>query len=204
MICVKSACLGELSNNCYLLTDEESGKSALIDCTDASDKMLDLIGNADLEYILLTHGHFDHIGGVKAIKDKFGAKIVISKEDAGMLSSSKLSLAAFCNAYHDNCNADIIVSEGDIIKLGNTEIKVMETPGHTKGGICFIADNVIFTGDTLFFCSCGRTDFPGGSYSEIKKSLHRLASLNGNYRIYPGHDRATTLDFERQNNPYMS
>ncbi len=91
-----------------------------------------------------------------------------------------------------------------MISLGSTEIKVMETPGHTKGGVCYIADQVIFTGDTLFFCSCGRTDFPGGSFSEIKNSLQRLAALNGDYRVYPGHDRATTLAFERQNNPYMS
>lgn len=204
MINVKSACIGRLGNNCYLLTDAESGKSALVDCTDASEEMLDLIGNADLEYILLTHGHFDHIGGVKEIKDKFNAEIVISNEDAGMLSSSRLSLAAFCGAYHNNADADITVGDGDIIKLGNTEIKVIATPGHTKGGVCYIADDVIFTGDTLFFCSCGRTDFPGGSFSEIKESLNLLASFDKNYKLYPGHDRETTLDFEKQNNPYMS
>lgn len=203
MIHIKSACLGELGNNCYLLTDEDSGKSALIDCTDASSEMMQLIGNAKPEYILLTHGHFDHIGGVKEIKDKFGAKIVISKEDAEMLSSGKLSLAAFCGMHQIPADADIIIRDGDVIKLGNTEIKVMETPGHTKGSVCFIAENAVFTGDTLFFCSCGRTDFPGGSFEEIKKSLNRLSSLNGDYRIFPGHDRATTLDFERQNNPYM-
>ncbi len=203
MINVKSVCLGELGNNCYLLTDAESGKAALVDCTDASEKMLSFLGHADLEYILLTHGHYDHIGGVKEIKERFNAKAVISEADAPMLSSSKLSLAVFCGGVHHDTNADILVKEGDIIQLGETEIKVMETPGHTKGGVCYIAEDVMFTGDTLFCCSCGRTDFPGSSFSEMKNSLHRLASLDKNYKIYPGHEAFSTLDFEKHNNPYM-
>ncbi|MDE6723040.1 MAG: MBL fold metallo-hydrolase [Eubacterium sp.] len=203
MINVKSVCLGELGNNCYLLTDEESGKSALVDCTDASDKMLSFLENADLEYILLTHGHYDHIGGVKEIKERFKAKVVISEADADMLSSSRLSLAVFCGGVHHDTNAELLVKDGNVITLGKTDIKVMATPGHTKGGVCYIADDVIFTGDTLFCCSCGRTDFPGGSFSEIKDSLQRLASLDKNYKIYPGHEEFSTLDFEKQNNPYM-
>ncbi len=203
MINVKSVLLGEIANNCYLITDAETNKSALVDCTEASAKMLDFIGNADLEYILLTHGHFDHIGGVKEIKEKFGAKVVISSQDEPMLSSGKLSLAAFCGGVQNNTSADILVKDGDVIELGKTSIKVMATPGHTKGGVCYIADDCIFTGDTLFFCSCGRTDFPGGSFDEIKQSLNKLARLKGNYKLYPGHDRVSTLDFERENNPYI-
>ena len=203
MINVKSVLLGEIANNCYLITDAETNKSALVDCTEASAKMLDFIGNADLEYILLTHGHFDHIGGVKEIKEKFGAKVVISSQDEPMLSSGKLSLAAFCGGVQNNTSADILVKDGDVIELGKTSIKVMATPGHTKGGVCYIADDCIFTGDTLFLCSCGRTDFPGGSFDEIKQSLNKLARLKGNYKLYPGHDRVSTLDFERENNPYI-
>lgn len=203
MINVKSVLLGELGNNCYLITDEATGKAALVDCTAADAEMHSLIDGADLEYILLTHGHFDHIGGVSEIKESFGAKVVISNEDAPMLSSGRHSLAAFCGAKQNNTSADILVKDGDVIALGETEIKVMLTPGHTKGGVCYIADDVIFTGDTLFFCSCGRTDFPGGSFKEIKESLGRLAALEGDYKIYPGHERASSLSFERQNNPYM-
>lgn len=203
MLDVKHGTFGSLQNNCYLITDISSGKSALIDCSDDSDKMRDFVKDTQLEYILLTHGHFDHITGVKGIKELTGAKVVISKEDEPMLNSSKESLAAFCGSPQNNVDADIIIGDGDVIELGESKINVIATAGHTKGGVCYLCDNSLFTGDTLFFCSCGRTDFPGGSVAEIKQSLKRLASLNGNLNVYPGHDRFSTLDFERANNPYM-
>lgn len=204
MLSVKSAVFGGLQNNCYLITDKDTNKSALVDCTEFSDRMLDFIGNADLEYILLTHGHFDHIGGVSEISERFNAKVVISSIDAPMLSSSKLSLAAFCGAVHNNSYADITVEDNDVIELGNSEIYVISTPGHTSGSVCYMCDDNLFTGDTMFFCSCGRTDFPTGSPVDMQKSLNKLASLNGDYKIFAGHDRQSTLDFERKNNPYIS
>lgn len=204
MLSVKSAVFGGLQNNCYLITDKDTNKSALVDCTEFSDRMLDFIGNADLEYILLTHGHFDHIGGVSEISERFNAKVVISSIDAPMLSSSKLSLAAFCGAVHNNSSADITVEDNDVIELGNSEIYVISTPGHTSGSVCYMCDDNLFTGDTMFFCSCGRTDFPTGSPVDMQKSLNKLASLNGDYKIFAGHDRQSTLDFERKNNPYIS
>lgn len=200
---IKSVTLGDIDNNCYLITDEASGLSALVDCTDASDKMRSFIGDAKLEYILLTHGHFDHIGGVPEIKKDYGAKVVISEEDAPMLSSGKASLSVFMGIQQENCEPDITVSEGSEIMLGETKIKVLATPGHTKGGVCYLLDDCIFTGDTLFFCSCGRTDFPGGSAKEIMQSLKRLSSLDGSLKVYPGHDRFSTMAFEKANNPYM-
>ncbi len=200
---IKSITLGELGNNCYLITDQASGLSALVDCTDDSKKMRDFIGSAKLEYILLTHGHFDHIGGVAAISRDYGAKVVISAQDASMLSSGKASLSAFFGIKQDKITPDLTVSEGSSLMLGETQIKVLATPGHTKGGVCYLLKDCIFTGDTLFFCSCGRTDFPGGSSKEIMQSLKRLATLEDSLKVYPGHDRTSTIAFEKANNPFM-
>lgn len=194
---------GSMDNNCSLIIDEKTNQSALVDCNEFSQKMIDMIGDTDLKYILLTHGHFDHIIGVKSVKEKYGAQVVISKEDEPMLNSAKLSLAVFCNAPQNNVDADIIVKDGDEITLGETKIKVMATPGHTSGSVCYIAENCIFSGDTLFYCSCGRTDFPSGSPEQMMSSLQKLKALDGDYKVYTGHNNLTTLDFERKNNPYM-
>lgn len=195
---------GDLDNNCYLLLDETTNKSALIDCTVADDRMRELIGDTDLQYILLTHGHFDHIGGVRDIKKEYGCKVVISSVDAPMLSSGKASLAAFCGAEQNNTKPDITVQDGDEIELGTLKIKVLSTPGHTSGSVCFVVGDALFSGDTLFYCSCGRTDFPTGSSDDMIKSLKKLASLDGNYKVYTGHNQLSNLDFERKNNPYMN
>lgn len=194
---------GSMDNNCSLIIDEKTNQSALVDCNEFSQKMIDMIGDTDLKYILLTHGHFDHIIGVKSVKEKYSAQVVISKEDEPMLNSSKLSLAVFCNAPQNNVDADIIVKDGDEITLGEIKIKVMATPGHTSGSVCYIAENCIFSGDTLFYCSCGRTDFPSGSPEQMMSSLQKLKALDGDYKVYTGHNNLTTLDFERKNNPYM-
>lgn len=120
-----------------------------------------------------------------------------------MLTSSRKSLAAFSFLSQAPAQADILVQDGDTVTLGNTVFTVLATPGHTPGGVCYITEHCIFSGDTLFFCSCGRTDFPGGSSREIMDSLQKLAALPGDYTVYPGHDRFSTLNFERQHNPYM-
>lgn len=203
MLEVITEIFGSLENNCYLITDKATGQSALVDCTDDSEKMLELIKGKDLKYIFLTHGHFDHIGGVKTVKEMTNAKVVISKPDEQMLSSSRKSLAAFCGCSQNNTSADIIAADGDVISLGESEIKVIATPGHTKGGLCYHCGDCLFTGDTLFSMSCGRVDFPGGSAEEMSKSLKILAEIDANPTVYPGHNNVSTLDFERKNNPYL-
>ncbi len=201
---VKRGVFPPLSNNCYLIVDEKTNRSALIDCSVYNDDMKALIGDTKLEYVLLTHGHYDHTGGVKAVKEAYGAEIVISKEDEKQLSSAVQSLAALSVEMFEKMSADITVGDGDIIELGEIRINVIATPGHTKGGVCYLAENSLFTGDTLFRGSCGRTDFPGGSGQEMLESLRKLRDLEGDYNVYPGHEDVTTLDFERKNNYYMN
>jgi glyoxylase-like metal-dependent hydrolase (beta-lactamase superfamily II) len=200
MLDIKCASFGTMENNCYLVTDRDTGKSALIDCTEDSPQMSDFIKDADLEYILLTHGHFDHIAGCKAVKEKTDAKLAIHGADESMLTSARDSLALFCYAEQNDVNADIILSDGDVITLGNSEIKVISTPGHTYGSVCFLADRALFTGDTLFNMSLGRTDFPTGSPRDMIKSLKRIDALEGDYDIYPGHESISTLDYQRAHN----
>lgn len=197
--------VGQLMTNCYIVWDEHTKNAAVIDPGDDGAYLADCLkkNGLTLQYILLTHGHFDHIGGVKEVKEAYGAKVVIGREDAEMLSSSRRSLAAFSFIHQENTTPDIIVDDGDVITIGSTKLKVLHTPGHTPGGVCYVGDGEIFSGDTLFFCSCGRTDFPGGSSSQIMESLKKIAALEGNLTVYPGHDRFSTLDFEREHNPYM-
>ncbi len=197
---VKQAVFAPIDNNCYLIIDEKTNKSALVDCSEYNVKTEELIGDTELEYILLTHGHFDHIGGVKKVRERYGAKVVISYGDAPMLSDKRLSMAV----YQENVIPDILVKDGDIIKLGELEIKVIATPGHTKGGVCFLVGDSLFTGDTLFCRSCGRCDFEGGDEYEMLSSLRKLRALEGDYKVYPGHDSLTTLEAERKYNPYMN
>lgn len=201
---IKSAVFPPISNNCYLIIDEKTNSSALVDCSVWNEDMEALIGDTDLKYVLLTHGHYDHIEGVSEVKKRYNPKVVISKEDEIMLGNEVYCLAAITRNRHYNCEADIIAADGDELKLGDITVKVIATPGHTKGGLCYLAGDSLFTGDTLFRGSCGRTDFPGGSVEKIIASLKKLSSLEGDYNVYPGHDGFSTLDYERKNNMYMN
>ena len=190
---VKYMVVGPYQTNCYFIIDEETKATAVVDPGSAASEILRNVKEQglDIKMILLTHGHFDHTGAVAELHEATGAPVYMNERD-------------LYNYETKPENLEIInYGDGDELTLGSMKIKVIETPGHTPGSVSLIVEDQLFCGDTLFMGSCGRTDFPGGSYPQILRSLKRLYDLEGNYIVYPGHDRVTSLDFERAHNPYM-
>ena len=196
--------VGYLQENCYIAYDEDK-VAVVIDPGDEGQKLVEAIRNRglDVRYILLTHGHFDHTGAVMEIKNEFGAKLCVSGEDAEMLTDPQLSLAMRQRWKPEDISIDWLLSDGDVIEAGKMRFEAIATPGHSKGSVTYRCENVLFTGDTLFQGDCGRTDLYGGSYEQIKASLRRLADLEGDYQVLPGHGPDSTLEEERLHNIYM-
>lgn len=199
--------VGSLSTNCYILIDEETGQALAVDCAVFDGEYQSFIkelGIKELKYILLTHGHFDHISGVKELKESYGGRVCIHKEDAPCLFDERESLHAYVDyAPLYPSEADIILTDGLSLPFGKREIKVMHTPGHTRGSVCFFIGDIMFSGDTLFRLSMGRTDMPGGSTRQIFASLRAIGQLESEYEIYTGHGEKTSLAFEKTNNRYL-
>lgn len=210
MIKVETFPVGYIATNCYIVTDTATGRNAVVDPGYKSEDLINRIkelGVDTFDYIFLTHGHFDHIWYAGDIQNLTDAKIVISTLDAPFLSDNVLNLSAnFGVRSFPEIEADITLKDGDTIKLGETEFTFLCTSGHTQGSGCYIsfADNVVFSGDTLFRQSMGRTDFVTGDSIEMMNSLKRITRLQGDFVVYPGHGEATSLDYERKNNPYVS
>ena len=197
--------LGEFRANWYII-ETEPNQCVAVDIGGDSRLFLEYLKmhKLNLNKILLTHGHFDHMGGCETVRKATGAEIFIHEEDVPMLTSESLSLSTMM-AY----NPFIPVSDWNVIQDdcyindGQCVFHVMHTPGHSRGSVCYISEDVIFSGDTLMCCSEGRTDFPGGDHHAIELSLRKLYDLEGDYKVLPGHNEATTLDYERKMNPYM-
>ena len=199
---VKTLKVGYLQTNCYVIF--AGAENAIVVDPGGSfvaiDTYLQKNGVKNLS-VLLTHAHFDHILAVKELSDKYGAYVVIGKDDADSLNSDYNLAEAMGLEELPEIRVDKTVEDGEKFELYNIPISVIATPGHTKGSVCYIIDDIIFAGDTLFRESYGRTDFAGGSYAEMKKSLRKLFSLQGEYRVLTGHGEETSLEYERRYNP---
>ena len=195
MINIKTLALGAYQTNTYLVWEENSPTCVVIDPGYEPDTILDEAKKLGKEItaVLLTHGHFDHVGGVRELAAETGCPVYLHEAELSMPPQMTAGPLFYTNTY----------GEGDFVEAAGLSFKVLHTPGHTPGSVCLLCENAMFSGDTLFWGSCGRTDLPGGSWATIRKSLLRLAELCGDYDVYPGHGDATTLSFERKMNPYM-
>ncbi len=203
---IKTAPLGELGANFYMITDEDTGEMLVIDPGAMPDTAISLIedSGAMLKYIIITHAHTDHIGALDKVKGKFDAPVVIHRDDAAALNDPNLNLCGAFGFSSPVTHADIIVEDGTALPFGNTKIKFIHTPGHTRGSMCVLLDGSLFSGDTLFECSIGRTDFPGGSFAQIQQSIqNKIYTLNPSTVVYPGHGNPTTVEYEKNNNPFV-
>lgn len=201
--------VGELLTNCYVVGCEQTGEALIIDpgFDDGSEaeKIFSFIKEKSfsLKFILNTHGHPDHTCGNGIVKEKFNVPILIHEFDAPMLGERGKRVADFLGFRISSPKPDMLLHDGDIVKFGKITLRVMHTPGHTRGGISFIGDKEVFTGDTLFFGSIGRTDFPDSSEPDMRASLRRLATLPDHFIVYPGHGPITTIGEEKRSNPFL-
>lgn len=196
---------GSWASNCYIVADK-NGSCAVIDPSAECEKLLLKLREKrlTLKAILLTHGHFDHMNAADELKKHYSCPVYISKKDECMLDSYEKSLAYFTphNEFKPT-KADVFVGEGDEIEQDGVRFGVMETPGHSAGSVCYIADDCIFAGDTIFAGSIGRSDCYSGDYAVQQKTLFRISQLEGDYRLYCGHGEDTTLTHEKETNPYL-
>ena len=196
---VKLLRVGPIGTNCYILEDDQTNLAAVIDPGDEPELIQEALEKEGVEvrYLLLTHGHYDHTTAVPALhRVSPQADIYIHQADANGAGSTLFPLAGEVDDLK-------LYDEGDVIRLGDHEIQVLHTPGHSPGSVTLKVEDVLFTGDTLFAGSCGRTDLRGGSYEQIMQSLKRLGELKGDFHVCPGHEATSTLERERRSNPFL-
>lgn len=200
---------GMLENNNYLLIDEKSKEAILFDCSKFSEDLLEMLDEycATLKYVLITHGHFDHILGLNKLHEKMPeVEILAPKNDKNLIEG----VVEFVNNFVGNIEDVEVpyiskyIDENSQISIGGEKIKIINTPGHTLGGVCYFVDNKLFSGDTIFLGSVGRTDLPDGSYEQIKKSVKNVLEMfDDDVKIYPGHGDSTTVAYEKKYNPVL-
>ena len=195
MVVIDILPLGSYQTNCYIVREAASTACAVIDPGYEPKTILSHLRGKGLsaEAILLTHGHFDHVGAVRPLAEAAGCPVYLCEEELSLPPRMTDGPLYYTNAYGD----------GDALELAGLTFRVLHTPGHTPGSVCLVAEDALFSGDTLFAGSCGRVDFPGSSAADMRRSLARLANLENDYSVYPGHGCASTLRKEQQYNPYL-
>ena len=204
---IKSMTLGMVATNCYLIINKETKEALLIDPADNALRISNVIEEnvCTLKAILLTHGHFDHIMALNELKKRYNVPVYAHEEEEDVLKQSSLNMSGMIGQIYTT-QADIYVKDGEHLKLAGLDIIVLHTPGHTKGGVCYYLpeEKVMMSGDTLFHCSIGRTDFPTGSMSQLVRSVkEQLFVLPDDVQVYPGHDSVTSIGYEKQYNPFF-
>lgn len=200
--------LGSVYTNCYFLKNKSTGEVLIVDPADEAEKIFEKVNeiSGTPKAVLLTHGHFDHIQAVEGVRQKYHIPVYAQREEAKMLLDASLNLSGNCGRISCSIEADTLLSDLQVFEAAGFSVQVIHTPGHTEGSCCYYIEeeNLLFSGDTLFYGSVGRTDLPGGSMGEIVRSLHKLVdSLPEETEVYPGHDTSTTIGYEKRYNPFV-
>lgn len=199
--------LGMVYTNCYFLKNKETGELLLVDPADAPEKIVQKIEEMQAKPvgILLTHGHYDHILAVEDIKEKYGLKVYACSKEQEMLREPSMNMSGY-GGRATSIKPDVLLNDLEVFTAAGFSVQMIHTPGHTPGSCCYYLkdEGVLFSGDTLFYGSVGRTDFPGGSTADIVRSLHKLVdNLPEETEVFPGHDASTTIGYEKRYNPFV-
>ncbi|MBS6610036.1 MULTISPECIES: MBL fold metallo-hydrolase [Peptoniphilus] len=196
--------VGDLQENCFILFDENKD-AFIVDPGDSSKNIINVIekNNLSIKFILLTHGHFDHVGAVAALKEKYNVPIYLSEKDKNFLEKPEEVRASAFGIQIEPAKVDYFVKDKDEIKFSQDIIKVIETPGHTIGSVCYLFKNLLFSGDTLFNGSIGRTDFPESDHNLMMESLKKLKNLDDDIFVLSGHGPESQMNYEKNSNPYF-
>lgn len=202
---IKTITVGPLETNCYIIADEAEGKAMLIDPGDEPDRIIDVVkkNGLTIEYIVLTHAHFDHVGAVVDMKNALGGKVAVHEDEMEIYNAVKDQGAFWGYDIEPLPPPDMLLKEADAIKLGSLIFKVLHTPGHSPGSICLLGEGVVITGDTLFQGAVGRTDFYGGDMGKLKESFKRLLTLPDDIKVLSGHGPSSTIEIERSENLFL-